>query len=196
MVSNIAKVEALIYASGDQGISLNELSVRSSLSQAACRQLVAKIQEILKDDEKSGLEILISDGVCRMATKKEFSKLVEDFVNDVKPRVLSQAALETVSIIMYNQPITRIEVDKIRGVNSSAIIHRLVNQGLVKVTGIRQEIGNPREYGSTNYCLDYFGLSSIKDLPALPKDEKLDENTSDSLIARFNTELDKDKQNE
>ncbi|GAD15853.1 SMC-Scp complex subunit ScpB [Lentilactobacillus otakiensis] len=190
MISNLAKIESLLYASGDQGITLRQISQRTALTVAACRQLLEKIVEKYAQDEDSGLKVFVSDNVYRLGTKEELSELVGDYVNDAKPRVLSEAALETISIIMYNQPITRIEIDQIRGVNSSAILHRLVNQDLIEVTGIKDEVGNPKQYGITNFGLDYFGLKSLKDLPPLPKDEVLDDDTSDSLLTRFNKEID------
>lgn len=189
-VSNLAKVEALLYASGDQGITLRQMSQRTALTVAACRQLVERIAEQFINDGDCGLKVFVSNDVYRLGTKEALASLVEDYVNDAKPRVLSQAALETVAIIMYNQPVTRIEIDQIRGVNSSAIIHRLLNQDLIEVTGVKQEVGNPKQYGVTNFGLDYFGLKSLDDLPELPKDESLDENTSDALLTRFNKEID------
>lgn len=192
MISNLAKIEALLYASGDQGITLRQMSQRTALTVAACRQLLEKIVQKYSQDQDSGLKVFVSDNVYRLGTKEELSELVGDYVNDAKPRVLSEAALETISIIMYNQPITRIEIDQIRGVNSSAILHRLVNQDLIEVTGVKEEVGNPKQYGITNFGLDYFGLKSWKELPPLPRDEVLDDDTSDSLLTRFNKEIDKE----
>ncbi|KRL23365.1 segregation and condensation protein B [Lentilactobacillus kisonensis DSM 19906 = JCM 15041] len=193
-MSNLAKIKALLYAAGDQGITLRQIAQRASLSVAACRQLIEKIAESFVSDNDCGLQVLISNDVYRLGTKSELADLVDDYINDAKPRVLSQAALETISIIMYNQPITRIEIDEIRGVNSAAIIHRLINQGLVEMVGVKQEVGNPKQYGATNFCLDYFGLTSLADLPELPKDEPLDDNTSDKLLTRFNKEIDRHDQ--
>lgn len=193
-VSNLAKIEALLYASGDEGINLRQIALRTGLELSACRQLVEKIAQNFNKNKDCGLKLLVANDVYRLGTKNELAELVRDYVNDAKPRVLSQAALETVAIVMYNQPITRIEVDDIRGVNSSAILHRLLNQGLLKITGIKQEVGNPKQYGVTNFCLDYFGLKTLNDLPVLPKDEVLDDNTSDSLLTRFNEQIDQGKQ--
>ncbi|WP_268913117.1 SMC-Scp complex subunit ScpB [Lentilactobacillus sp. SPB1-3] len=188
--TDFAKMQALIYASGDEGISLSQIAHSVSLSKPACRQLLSELEDSLLKDENSGLMITVSDEVYRLQTKTDFEEFVADFIVDAKPRVLSQAALETIAIIMYNEPITRIEVDEIRGVNSSAIIHRLLNQGLIEVAGIKKEVGNPKTYRTTNYCLDYFGLKSKDELPELPKDEVLTEDTSDALMTRFNREID------
>ncbi len=193
-ITNLAKIEALLYASGDEGINLRQLAQRTGLELPACRQLVERLAGKFSEDENCGLQVLVSDHVYRLGTKNAISHLVQDYVNDAKPRVLSQAALETLSIVLYNQPITRIEVDEIRGVNSSAILHRLLNQGLLKVTGVKPEVGNPKQYGATNFCLDYFGLKSLDELPPLPKNEVLDENTSDSLLTRFNEQIDEHEQ--
>ncbi|WP_283678777.1 SMC-Scp complex subunit ScpB [Lentilactobacillus sp. Marseille-Q4993] len=194
MVNNKARMHALIYAAGDEGISLTQIATRTGLTKPGCRQIIDELTAKLSADKDLGTEIVSSDEVYRIKTKSEYEDVVADFITNQKPRSLSQASLETIAIVMYNEPITRIEVDEIRGVNSSAIIHRLLNQGLLKVTGVKQEVGNPKTYGITNYCLDYFGLKSKDDLPELPKDEVLNENTSDSLMTRFNREIDTEKE--
>ncbi|EHL95929.1 segregation and condensation protein B [Lentilactobacillus parafarraginis F0439] len=188
--SNLAKIKALLYASGDQGIQMREIAHRTGLELSACRQLIKKIATDFQTDPNSAFKVLVSDNTYRLGTKDDLADLVQSYVTDAKPRVLSQAALETVAIVMYNQPITRIEVDEIRGVNSSAILHRLLNQGLLVITGVKQEVGNPKQYGVTNFCLDYFGLKSLADLPPLSKSEVLDDDTSDSLLTRFNEQID------
>ena len=93
--------------------------------------------------------------------------------------VLSQSALETLAIIAYNEPITRLEVDEIRGVNSSQIVRRLLAHGLIKACGKADTIGKPNLYRTTNDFLDYFGLSSKDDLPEIMYEQREENENGD-----------------
>lgn len=169
MVTNEAKITALIYAAGSKGITLTELANHVQISPAACRQLIEKLASQYHQDTQMGLEISVTDETYRLATKGDVAELVNDYVWHGQPQRLSTAAIEIIAIIAYNQPIARVEIDAIRGVNSSATLHRLQELNLVEVVGEKQEIGHPKLYGVSNYGLKYFGLNSPKDLPELPK---------------------------
>ena len=93
--------------------------------------------------------------------------IVSKLIENPESNVLSQAALETLAIIAYNQPITRIDVDEIRGVGSSQMIRKLVAKGLIKEVGRSEAIGRPILYQTTSDFLDYFGLATIDDLPKM-----------------------------
>ena len=101
-------------------------------------------------------------------------------MTDTKSNGLSNAALEVLAVIAYNEPITRIEIDEIRGVNSSQIVRRLLARGFIKICGKKDTIGKPSLYKTTNEFLDYFGLSSNSDLPEIIiKKEKEDKDNMD-----------------
>lgn len=169
MVTNEAKITALIYAAGNKGITLTDLANQAQISPAACRQLVAKLTEQYAKDQQSGLEIQVTDETYRLATKAEVADVVNDYIWHSQPQNLSTAAIEIIAIIAYNQPIARVEIDDIRGVNSSATLRHLQELELVEVVGEKKEIGHPKLYGISNYGLNYFGLKSQNDLPQLPE---------------------------
>ena len=168
MVSNEAKISALIYAAGEDGIDLTTLAIQTQLSPAACRQLVEKISLAFQQNDELGIEITDNDETYRIATKPVMAELVSDYVNHNQPQNLSPAALEITAIVAYNQPIARVEIDAIRGVNSSATLHHLLELKIVEIVGEKKEVGHPKLYGVSNFGLHYFGLNSLADLPELP----------------------------
>jgi len=117
--------------------------------------------------EGRGLQIVQLAGNYQLATLPEHATYFERLAYSPTRSSLSQAALETLSIIAYRQPITRIEVEEIRGVKSERAIHTLVNKDLIQEVGRAEAIGRPILYGTTAAFLDYFGLGSLQDLPDL-----------------------------
>ena len=105
----------------------------------------------------------------KLTTKFEHRQYYQKLLENPDTNILSQAALETLAIIAYNEPITRMQVDKIRGVGSSQMIRKLVAKGLIKESGRSNLPGRPILYETTNDFLDYFGLNSIEDLPDMEK---------------------------
>lgn len=132
---------------------------------------ITKIIESLNDKySKMGCAFRIENiaGGYQMMTLPEFAPYLQRFFRVRSADRLSQAALETLAIIAYKQPISRADIEAIRGVSCSEIIRSLLEKGLVKVVGRAEELGRPLLYGTTKRFLQVFGLSSIKDLPPLP----------------------------
>lgn len=167
MITNEAKITALIYAAGDSGITLTDLAEQIRISPAACRQLVEKVAARYDEDQNIGIEIKATEETYRFSTKNSVAELVSNYVWNNQPKHLSAAALEIVAIVAYNQPISRIEVDEIRGVNSSATLHHLQELNIIEVVGEKKEIGHPKLYAISNYGLNYFGLDTSDDLPKI-----------------------------
>ncbi|MGH7975849.1 MAG: SMC-Scp complex subunit ScpB, partial [Limisphaerales bacterium] len=106
-------------------------------------------------------------GAWQFVTQPEFSQWLRALVGvKARPTRLSQPALETLAIIAYRQPITRAEVEQIRGVNVDGVMQTLTERGLVEVTGRAEVVGRPQTYGTTALFLEYFGLRGLEDLPA------------------------------
>ena len=114
---------------------------------------------------KRGFELREVGGGWRLYVREEFDDLVSDFVGTQAPSRLSQAALETLAIVAYRQPVTKAEVEAVRGVQAGPILRTLVDRGLVRVTGRAEVPGAPLEYGTTKDFLDRFGLGSLEELP-------------------------------
>ena len=137
---------------------------------------VTDIMESLKEDyatDTRGIHIVEMAGVFQLATKKEHSDYLKKLIESTNKHGLSQAALETLAIIAYKQPITRVEIEEIRGVKTERPLHTLVSKVLIKEVGRAEGPGRAYLYGTTKEFLDYFGLKSLKELPEitnLPED--------------------------
>lgn len=164
-------IEAILFAAGRE-VKVNEL--------AACLELtgedtVAIVESLREDFKNRGTEIIRIEDGYQMVTKKEFYEyLYQIFDKRNKPN-LSPAALETLAIIAYNPKVTRAEIEQIRGVNSDGTIYKLLEYNLIEEAGRLDALGRPTTYRTTNEFLKMFGLTSLDELPELPR-YKIDEN--------------------
>jgi segregation and condensation protein B len=123
--------------------------------------------------ERFSIWIQKVSGGYRIMTRKEYEPWIHRLYQERGKAKLSKSALETLAIIAYNQPVTRVEVDNIRGVNSDYTIRTLLDKKLIEVKGRREGPGRPLLYTTTKYFLEYFGLNSIEDLPSLDEIEEI-----------------------
>ncbi len=164
-------IEALIFSS-DEPITSGEIikavkGLDGDEVQISQTDIDDCINELNKKYEESNLSfrvLNIANGYL-FATNKEYAKYVGFLSSEKSKRRLSQAALETLSIIAYKQPITKPELETIRGVNSDYILSTLLEKKLITITGRAESIGRPLLYGTTDEFLKYFALSKISDLP-------------------------------
>ncbi len=171
-------IEALIFASEDS-ISASELmkaikGIDGEDIQITVSEVENCITELNSRYESENLSvkiIKISNGFI-FATRPEYAKYVGYLSSEKSKRRLSQAALETLAIIAYKQPITKPELESIRGVNSDYMLNTLLEKDLITISGRAETIGRPLLYLTTNEFLKYFGLNSISDLP---KPREIDE---------------------
>jgi segregation and condensation protein B len=159
-----ALLEALLLAHGDP-ISYVRLQ---DIMRCPKTEVTAALEELqtLYSAEISGLEVVAIGEKLMLRTKPQFAEAVRDLLA-VKPRKLSQAALETLSVVAYQQPIVKSEIDKIRGVDVSPTIKTLLERKLIKILGYQASVGQPSLYGTTEDFLKIFGLKGLSDLPAL-----------------------------
>ena len=161
---NKAVLEGLLFVVGEDGLTLEQIEDVLTIDEDSAKEL---IKELKKDyeDENRGLRIHFLGNRFKLTTKFEHREYYQKLIENPETNSLSQAALETLAIIAYNEPITRIQVDAIRGVGSTSIIRKLVAKGFIKESGRSELPGRPILYETTNEFLDYFGLSSTEDLP-------------------------------
>ena len=159
-----AVVEGLLFVVGEDGLTLNQLMDILNTDMESVKQILSNLKEKYEKDD-SGIRINFLGNTFKLTTKKEHKEYYQKLLENPESNILTQAALETLAIIAYNEPITRIEVDEIRGVSSSQMIRKLVAKGFVKEVGRSEGIGRPILYKTTSEFLDYFGLSTIADLP-------------------------------
>ena len=173
-----AVLEGILFIIGDEGITLKEISEILSISEEEVKNLLLELKKDYEDDSR-GLRISYLGNAFKLTTKEEHKEYYEKLVTDTKTTNLSNASLEVLAVIAYNEPITRLKIDEIRGVNSSQIVRRLLARGFIKVCGKADSIGKPNLYKTTNEFLDYFGLSSKEDLPEIIVKTKVENDTSD-----------------
>ena len=176
-----AIIEGLLFLKGSDGLTFYEM--KEILECENDEELKKCIKELYKDylnDENRGIQLELLGDKFKLTTKAEHKDYYKKLVLEEEDSALTQAALETLAIIAYNEPITRIEIDEIRGVNSSYLIRKLMIKDLIQEVGRAETAWRPRQYGVTNAFLDYFGLNSIEDLPKIkePQTETIDEETN------------------
>lgn len=158
--------EGLLFASGDEGITISELSNILDVSLDTVRQMIKEMEADYKEENR-GLMILNANGMLSLTTKPDHNRYFKKWVSDPKPSRMSQAALETLAIIAYRQPITRAEIDEIRGVRSERPLQTLVSRMLIEECGRKETVGRPVLFQTTKEFLAFFGLSTLDELPEL-----------------------------
>ena len=156
-------LESLLFVVGDEGLNIEEVKQILKINDDQLDKVIDNLKNSY--DETRGIELTILGNRLKLVTKKENKEYIQKLVDLDDSDVLSESALETLAIIAYNQPITRIMVDEIRGVSSSYLIRKLVYKNLICEIGRSESAGRPVLYGTTSLFLDYFGLESINDLP-------------------------------
>lgn len=135
----------------------------------APRSSVLEALAALTARREGGIRVQVHEGHAQLVSAPECMEAVHRFLGSSKLPGLSRSALECLSVIAYRQPVTRSEIEAARGVNSDRAVQTLVARGLIEERGRRPSIGHPTEYGTTFAFLEYFGLSSLDDLPPLPE---------------------------
>lgn len=159
-------LESLLFVAGDEGLSIEEIISLLEITPLEAHHLISTLRDKYDLDSSTGLTIIETRQRFQLATKKDFSELIRKYATSPFSSHLSQAALETLAIVAYKQPITRIEIDEIRGVQSSGMLQRLLIRGLVKEIGRAETPGRPIIYGTTDYFMNYFCLKDLDDLPS------------------------------
>ncbi|MEZ7648601.1 SMC-Scp complex subunit ScpB [Streptococcus constellatus] len=174
-MSKLAEIEALLFVAGEDGLRVRQLAELLSIPPTGVIQSLEKLAEKYRKDEDSSLALLETSNAYKIVTKQDFADLLREYSRAPINQSLSRAALETLSIIAYKQPITRIEVDEIRGVNSSGAISKLQIFDLIRENGKKEVLGRPNLYVTTDYFLDYMGINSIEELPVVEETELITE---------------------
>lgn len=165
----LATMESILFIYGDP---LSAMEIRDvideNLDLRVIKNLLKKLQENYKNEDR-GLILLRLEDKYQLATKPEYVEYVEKIISPQKRKTLTTAAIETLTIIAYKQPVTKIEIEDIRGVKSDAVFATLVNNGLIEVSGVANKIGKPKLYRTTDTFLKVVGITSLSELPDLEK---------------------------
>ena len=172
-------IEAVMFAYAEP-ISIKELNdiINEELASKEIEYMLNNLINEYKENNR-GIQIIKLQDKYQMCTNKDYSSFIKKVLEPKKKKSLTQTTLETLTIIAYKQPITRIDIDEIRGVKSESAIARLIERGLIKDIGRLEVPGRPILYGTTDEFLRQFGLKTIKELPSL--DLYSDEETQSSI---------------
>ena len=179
-------IESIFFAAGRE-VTIKELM---TVLEAESIDIISIVNEMKENYEKEdrGIQIINVDGAYQLCTKKKNYDYICQIFDKRAKLQLSQSAMETLSIIAYNPRITRAEIEAIRGVSSDGVIYKLLDYNLIAETGKLDAPGRPTTFSTTNEFLKMFGLSSLKDLPELPR-YKLDSNKQIVIDDIVNGEL-------
>lgn len=169
VTEGVAAVEAIMFAYGEP-ITIEKLSEASGIDEETAVKLVDTLERQYNVRE-SGLRILRVNGAFQIAARSEFADSIKKALETRKQQPLSQAAMETLAIVAYNQPVTNGFVEQVRGIDSSSVVRSLVERGLLEEAGRLDLPGRPISYRTTDNFLRCFGLSRIEELPPLPDRE-------------------------
>jgi segregation and condensation protein B len=170
-------IEALLFASD---IPLTLLKLKEITEVESVKQVRKGIDSLNKfyEEKKSAMKVVEVAGGFQIVSKPEYAPYVQKMFRGRQASRLTQRGLETLAIIAYKQPITKNEMENIRGVNVDGVVKTLLERNLIKIEGREKAPGNPLLYGTTRYFLEYFGLNSLTDLPKLKEiDELLKDDT-------------------
>ncbi|WHY75931.1 SMC-Scp complex subunit ScpB [Neobacillus sp. WH10] len=179
-------LESLLFAAGDEGLSLKQIEEVLEVDELKASEIIEDLRQEYEQTNR-GIMIVQLAGTYQLATKKENAAYLKKLVDSPHTSALSQAALETLAIIAYKQPITRTEIEEIRGVKTERPLHTLVSKVLIKEVGRAEGTGRAYLYGTTKEFLDYFGLKSLKELPQLPEkvEEEFIQEEADLFFEKF-----------
>jgi len=169
----VGVLEGLLFVVGDEGVTLKDICEILNVNDTVARELLTTLKQEYESNNRR-IKISFLGDAFKLTTKKEHKEYYQKLVT-TKESVLSQSQLEVLAIVAYNEPITRIEIDEIRGISSAYIVKKLLSKDLLRVVGKSDLPGKPNLYRTTKEFLDFFGLATLNDLPEIVNIEKDEE---------------------
>lgn len=161
-------IEGLLFIAGDDGLELKQIARVLEADEVTVQSLMEGMQTTF-DDERHGLALVEVAGVYKLLTKPDLAPYIQRLIHSPHQSTLSQAAMETLAIVAYKQPITRAEIEDIRGVKSDRPIQTLAAHAFIKEISRVQGVGRAILYGTTDEFMEDFGLRSLEELPPFPE---------------------------
>lgn len=177
-------LEGLLFVTGDDGLTLKQISELLNEDISTCKEILLSLKQAYEADNH-GIRISYLGDAFKLTTKKEHKEYYQKLITDSKTQVLTNSALEVLAIIAYNEPITRIEIDKLRGIDSAYLVRRLLAKGLIKECGKSDLPGKPTLYKTTDEFLDCFGLSSKDELPKIEVNSNEENDETDLFKSKY-----------
>ena len=160
-------LEAILFVSGEP-VATDELSRALNVSQLEAVVALEALQAMYDRDER-GIELKRYGDHYKLETRAAYAPYVQRLLQPVQRQTLSQAAMETLAVVAYRQPVTRGEIEAIRGVKCDYSVQSLLNKGLIKEVGRKETLGHPTLLGTTDRFLEHFGIGDVRELPPLPE---------------------------
>ena len=174
-------IEALVFAS-DKPLQLQQIkSILGNIDSRRIRRLLTELKEDYQQGEKSFGVTEVAGGF-QFSTDPAYGRWLKKLYNIKQRDYLTGPSLETIAIVAYRQPITKADIEFVRGVNVDGVINSLLEKGLIKIVGKKDVVGRPYLYGTTNLFLQYFGINSLDELPALADFQEADLRFKSSLV--------------
>ncbi len=162
----LAVLEGLLFVQGDEGVTLEEICNILEIEPPKAKELLLQLKKSYENKDR-GLRIRYLGNAFKLSTKEEHRMYYQKLCLKEKTDTLSRSALEVLTIIAYNEPITKAEIDSYRGVSSDYVVRKLLAKNLIKEAGKSTMPGRPNLYKTTHEFLDYFGMASLEDLPKI-----------------------------
>jgi segregation and condensation protein B len=185
-------LEGILFVVGDEGIDIKTLSELMGDKEEDIKEYLKELKKRYENKEY-GLRISYLGNAFKLTTKQEHKEYYEKLAYNPATNKLSNAALETLAIIAYRQPITNSEISDIRGVQTGQLVRKLVAKGLIKEAGKSDMPGRPNLYRTTSEFLDYFGLATIEDLPTVNQETNTDDTNEVELFSSIYKEENKNE---
>ena len=181
----MSKIESLLFVTGDEGLSSKQIESLTDASASEVKEALISLQEDYKKSKVRGIELKELAGTYQLISKKKNADTIQRLVENPTNQPLSQASLEVLAIVAYKQPITRIEIEEIRGVKSERPLYTLGLKGLIQEVGRAEGTGRAILYGTTKEFLNVFGLNDTNELPSLPEAQDSEEEQTDLFMTKF-----------
>jgi segregation and condensation protein B len=161
-------IEAILFAS-DQPMSFRRIAAIVDLTESDVKSLIEELDKYYTDNNR-GIKLYFFKDKVQIGSNPFYTEYLKKMIHSSKNKGLSDAAMEVLSIVAYKQPITKSEIEYIRGINSDRLIYHLINRMLIEEKGRLEKIGRPKTYGTTDLFLRNFDLASLKELPEIDYD--------------------------
>lgn len=173
-MTELSKVlEAILFVSGEP-LQIAALAAALEVTEL---EIASAAEELASDYDynRRGICLKRFGSHIQLSTRADYAPQIEKLLQPIQKQSLSQAALETLAVVAYKQPVTKLDIEAVRGVKCDYSVQSLVNKGLIEEVGRKETLGRPILYGTTDTFLSHFGLSSLEDLPKPPEPEKKEE---------------------
>lgn len=163
-------IECMLFVSGDP-VSLVQLGRALGVTEIELSGLLRAMGELYRE-EKRGIQLYMTGDTVQLVSNRDYAPLLQEMMQPVQEKSFSQAMLETLSVVAYRQPVTRADIENVRGVRCEYAVRELLKTGMIQELGRKNALGRPMLFGTTDAFLRHFGLHSIADLPPLGPGEE------------------------